>query len=141
MADTRNERGVVDPLTLFTVDPNAAAPPSHQLREAAIAAIADGRLVPGQKLPTVRALAMHLGLAVNTVAAAYKTLEAVQLIEGRGRAGTFIKLGDDPVMAEARRVAIDAATRLSELGVDDDRAVALFRDALASVHSSRSERP
>ena len=41
-------------------------------------------------LPTVRALAEDLELAPNTVAKAYRALEAEELVEGRGRQGTFV---------------------------------------------------
>jgi DNA-binding transcriptional regulator YhcF (GntR family) len=37
-------------------------------------AIADGMLRPGERLPSVRSLALKLGLATNTVARAYAAL-------------------------------------------------------------------
>lgn len=99
------------------IDPASPLPPYRQLHDAVVRAVADGRLVPGAKLPTIRALAGELGLAANTVASAYRALEEAGVVEGRGRAGTFVALGGDPVRAAARRAALDAARRLAELGI------------------------
>ena len=125
----------IDPqlLDVFHVDPTAAAPPYRQLHDAVVHGITSGRLLPGQRLPTTRALATHLGLAVNTVAGAYRALEDTGLVEGRGRAGTFMSLGEDPVRAAARRTAIDAATRLRELGLTADEARRVLAEAVDTV--------
>jgi DNA-binding transcriptional MocR family regulator len=52
--------------------------------------IADGRLDPGDRLVPVRALADALGVAANTVAAAYRILGERGLAVGEGRRGTFV---------------------------------------------------
>lgn len=117
-------------LAVFSCDSSAETPPYRQLHDSVVSALQQGRLRPGTRLPTVRALAAHLGLAANTVAAAYRALEQSGIIEGRGRSGTFVRLGDDPVEAEARRVALDAALRLRQLGVDRDRAIRYLTDAV-----------
>jgi GntR family transcriptional regulator/MocR family aminotransferase len=54
------------------------------------AAIADGRLPPGHRLPATRALATDLGLARNSVATAYERLVAEGYLEARVGAGTFV---------------------------------------------------
>ncbi len=113
----------------FTIDPDSSTPPFRQLHDGVVAAISDGTLVPGAKLPTVRALAGELGLATNTVASAYRSLEAAGVAQGRGRAGTFVRLGDDPIESGARRVALDAARRFRELGVDRARALEFLGEA------------
>ena len=51
--------------------------------------------------PTVRSLASELGLAVNTVARAYRELESASLLETRGRAGTFVGANGDAGKARA----------------------------------------
>ncbi|MBO1900888.1 GntR family transcriptional regulator [Leucobacter weissii] len=116
----------------FAVDRESAVPPSAQLRDAVLAGVGDGTLTPGQRLPTVRGLAARLGIAANTVAGAYRALERAGVIEGRGRAGTFVSLGDDPVAAEARRIALETAAALAELGVDRDEAIRLLTEAVAA---------
>lgn len=82
-----------------------------------IAAVRDGHLTPGERLPTVRELAGELGLAVNTVARAYRELEGAGIIETRGRHGTFVARLDptDSAMAAAAH-AYAEATRALGLG-------------------------
>lgn len=118
-----------NPLALFAIEADSATPPFRQIHDTVIAAIATGSLLPGQQLPTVRALAAQLGLAVNTVAGSYRSLEAAGIVEGRGRAGTFVCLGDDPIDAEARKIALDAVAALRRLNIAKDRAIRLFGDA------------
>lgn len=116
-------------LGMFVLDPDASTPPFRQLHDLVVAGIRDGRLLPGQRLPTTRALATHLGLAVNTVAGAYRSLEQASIVEGRGRAGTFVRLGTDPVESEAQRLALDAAVALRRLGIGRERALELLTSA------------
>jgi DNA-binding transcriptional MocR family regulator len=49
-----------------------------------------GRLLPGDRLPTHRELAAHLGVAVGTITRAYREAERQGLIYGDGRRGTFV---------------------------------------------------
>ena len=121
------------PVQNFRVDPSDHTPPYLQLRARVIEAIRSGQLVPGQKLPTVRALADTAGLAVNTVAHAYRSLDEDGFVEGRGRAGTFVTLsasGDE----QARRAALDFAERIARLDLNEDQVVLLVRDALRALN-------
>ncbi len=110
---------------MITVDPGGATPPFEQLKQQIADRVADGRLRPGEKLPTVRALAEQLGLAPNTVARAYRELEAAGVVDTRGRSGTFV--AGDEVSSEARAAAAAYADRARALGLSDDEAVALLR--------------
>ncbi len=74
----------------ITLDQSSPEPLSEQLSSAIAGRIRRGSLAPGRRLPTVRALAEDLELAPNTVAKAYRALEAEELVEGRGRQGTFV---------------------------------------------------
>jgi DNA-binding transcriptional MocR family regulator len=49
-----------------------------------------GELIEGARLPTVRELAEHLGTSPTTVGDAWQQLRRIGVIEGRGRAGTFV---------------------------------------------------
>ena len=64
----------------FKVDKESDVPPYSQLRHAIIAARSDGTLAAGERLTPMRTLATQTGLAVNTVAKAYKKLEAAAAI-------------------------------------------------------------
>ncbi|MCG5430820.1 GntR family transcriptional regulator [Mycobacterium sp. MYCO198283] len=96
------------------IDPDASNPPFDQLRTAIIDAVRDGRLPAGTRLPTVRELAAQAQVAVNTVARAYRELEAAGVVETRGRLGTFVAAADpaEHTMAEAARVFADTARAL-----------------------------
>lgn len=67
-----------------------SGPPVAQITAAVTEAINRGDSQSGDRLPPVRTLAEHLGVAVNTVAKAYKRLEEWNLVEGRGRGGTVV---------------------------------------------------
>src|SRR5215472_13024004 len=54
------------------------------------AAIADGRLGAGQRLPTVRELASQLAVSPATIAAAYRTLRERGLVSANTRLGTRV---------------------------------------------------
>lgn len=96
------------------VDPHAARPLFDQLRTQIIGGIRDGKLAPGTRLPTVRELAGQINLAVNTVARAYRELEAAGILETRGRFGTFVARLDpsDSAMATAANTYVTAAKAL-----------------------------
>ncbi|EUA37911.1 bacterial regulatory s, gntR family protein [Mycobacterium avium subsp. avium 2285 (R)] len=65
------------------VDMKAGKPLFDQLRTQVIEGVREGALPPGTRLPTVRELAGQLGVAVNTVARAYRELESAAIIETR----------------------------------------------------------
>ena len=122
---------------MLVVDPTSPEPPFAQLRQQIIDQVADGTLAPGDRLPTVRRLAGDLGIAPNTVARAYRELEADGVLEGRGRAGTFVQAAMSegkaaPVAASARAAAERYADTARSLGLDPAAALALVRQALGT---------
>ena len=75
----------------FRLDMKSGVPVYRQLIDQVLAAIAGATLNPGDRLPTVRQVAVDLAINPNTVVRAYKELE----IRGRARQpsraqGTFI---------------------------------------------------
>lgn len=113
----------------FSVDAASPTPPYEQVRAQVIAAIEDGSLVAGTRLPPVRTLASELDLAANTVARAYKELEEAGYVETRGRAGTIVR-GGDAASSRAAQAAEAYAETVRRLGVSVEDAVALVRAAL-----------
>src|SRR3954453_6028479 len=77
----------------IVVDTASALPPFEQLRAQIASQVADGSVPAGTRLATVRQMASDLGLAPNTVARAYRELEADGVIETRGRRGSFVRSG------------------------------------------------
>ena len=53
--------------------------------------VASGRLAPGEELPPIRVLAERLVVNPNTVARAYRELEAAGVVEKRRTAGTMFR--------------------------------------------------
>jgi|SRR5579859_8116367 len=72
------------------LDRTAAEPAYRQLYRRISAAVLDGTLAEGARLPSARALASQLGLARGTVEAAYGQLAGEGYIQGRGAAGTYV---------------------------------------------------
>jgi len=116
-------------LTLV-VDAQSAIPPYEQIRMQVIDAVRTGALVAGDKLPTVRRLADDLGLAPNTVARSYRALEQDEVIETRGRLGSFVAATGDATHKQVQLAAVVYADRAKSLGVDADEALAIVRAAL-----------
>jgi DNA-binding transcriptional regulator YhcF (GntR family) len=75
---------------LDRIDHTSAEPPFEQVRRQIATQVGSGQLPAGTRLPTVRALASEIGLAVNTVARVYRELEADGVVVTEGRRGTFV---------------------------------------------------
>jgi DNA-binding transcriptional regulator YhcF (GntR family) len=118
------------PADLITIDADAAQPPFEQVRSQLARQISDRTLAVGTRLPTVRALATDLGLAVNTVARAYRELEEAGMVETRGRAGTFVSALGERSRVALRQAAAEYAATAHALGIDPAEAVDAVRAAL-----------
>jgi len=80
-------------------DPNQSGQSLQtQLYQALSQRILDGRLQPGDRLPSSRLLAKDLGVARNTVLAVFDQLQAEGFIRHQPRSGTFVdpRLPDQP---------------------------------------------
>jgi DNA-binding transcriptional regulator YhcF (GntR family) len=112
----------------LSIDESSGTPPFEQVREGLRAQVASGELEPGFRLPPVRTLADSLGLAANTVARAYKELEALGVVETRGRAGTFV--AGSGVESSVRGAASTYVATVRRLGLSDADALDAVRRAL-----------
>ncbi len=74
----------------FSLDPKSGVPYYKQIILQVEMAIADGRLITGNQLPTVRSLAVDLQINPNTVARAYNELEIRGIVTTQQGTGTFI---------------------------------------------------
>ena len=77
-------------MAIVAVDPKDSTPIYAQLERGLRAAIASGRLNPGDQLPTVRQLAVDLRVNANTVARVYADLEKAGVLETRRGVGSFV---------------------------------------------------
>ena len=103
-----------------------------------------GKLAPGKILPSVRQLAEDLEINRNTVARAYKLLEAQGVILTAGRRGTFVRTNG---VAEATKAkSLDAQHGMRRLieklrsnGFSREEITAVFQQALKpAVHKGGS---
>jgi DNA-binding transcriptional regulator YhcF (GntR family) len=117
---------------VIVVDVNAAEPPYEQVRSQLAGLITSGHLLPGDRLPTVRALAADLGLAANTVARAFKELEATGLVQTRRRTGTMVATGQHTADTAVTALATKFAAAARTAGLADTQALDLVRTALRS---------
>ena len=77
------------PITI-QLDLKSGVPFYRQVIDQVKAAIATGTLGPGDRLPTVRQLAVDLSINPNTVSRAYTELELTGLVDTQMGSGTFV---------------------------------------------------
>jgi len=104
-------------------------------------AVVEGSLDVGQRLPTVREVAIGLGVTPRSVERAYRELERRGVVVTRPGAGSFISLTQPSEQERARhqeltRLSREAVARANELGftVDD------LLDAIADFRTSDETR-
>jgi len=103
------------------LDPKSEVPLYRQLYENVRAAILDGRLLAGLRMPPSRTLAKELAIGRNTVVSAYEQLIAEGYLDSRVGSGTRVAaIPPDTLIetgpSEEREVAPDPRRRLSERG-------------------------
>jgi DNA-binding transcriptional regulator YhcF (GntR family) len=118
---------------ILSVDPTRPLPVYEQVREQIRRMVAAGTLTPGTRLPTIRQLAIDLGLAKGTIERAYELLEGDAVIQRHGRNGTVVADVTPASQATTRAALADAAEQLvvtaRQLGADEDAAVDALRRA------------
>ncbi len=102
---------------------NSGVPIYVQLRDQIAAAIGRGDLKPGERLPTMREVAVALAIDLNTVQRAYAALKdegLLTLVQGRG---TFVASAPRPVrdrQAEVSAFAAKIAAQAQAQGISLD---------------------
>jgi DNA-binding transcriptional regulator YhcF (GntR family) len=123
----------MDPVQI-TIDASSAIPPYEQVRSRIAELARSGELPVGYRLPTVRGLATELGLAANTVARAYRELEADGVVETRGRHGTVIAAVGDAAHRLVAAAAAEYAERARRLGLSSEDALLAVSTALRAAY-------
>jgi GntR family transcriptional regulator len=119
------------------IDAGSPQPPGEQIQDQVRFAVAAGRLVPGDRLPSVRGLAAQALVNPNTVAKAYRELEREGTVETRPGDGVFVAGGATALCASlSSRVVGERVTRAVEealaAGLSASAVRALVTRALAS---------
>ena len=89
---------------MFSIDPTDPTPIYAQLERGIRAAIASGQIRSGDRLPTVRQLAVDLRVNANTVAKVYSELERAGVLATQRGVGTFVRDTVQELAAKASRV-------------------------------------
>lgn len=119
------------------VNDKSGVPVWIQIRNHIIFLIRSGQLCPGDTLPTVRELAVQLGVNYNTIHKVYRDLETDGLVSsGRGRRSTIAEVDVDMlgapnspveiIIGELRRVVL-------ETGMSKRDAMMRVEEALADI--------
>ncbi|MGY2080891.1 GntR family transcriptional regulator [Modestobacter sp. SYSU DS0657] len=120
----------------IAVDVGSPTPPYEQIRAQVAGYVHAGVLGPGDRLPTIRALAADLGVAAGTVARAYTELEEAGLVVSRRRVGTVVTGGraaPDPAEERVRTAAGALVREARAIGMDGETILAIVRAALSTV--------
>lgn len=95
-------------------------------------AIMTGQYEPGQKLPSVRELALEAKVNPNTVAKAMQELESKGFIETRRTAGKYVTLNAESQQAIRKKKGLALCTQflkeMEKLGYHKDQAITLLKE-------------
>ncbi len=120
---------------VIAVDDSSDIPIYQQLRNQIVLGISDGRLKPGEQLPTVRALAEEIGVNAMTVHRAYQVLKQEGYIATERRNGAKVRLefpGSETLSAEAEETLQRIISEAKIAGMQEEKFLeicrCLFRD-------------
>lgn len=119
----------------FRIDPSSRLPIYRQLTNQLREAVAQGRLVPEDRLPSVRELSRTLVVNPNTIAKAYTELEREGILNTRPGLGVFVARPKPELIKRARRERIlemldRLLTEAVHLGFSADEVLALAAERI-----------
>jgi GntR family transcriptional regulator len=105
----------------FKLDLKSGVPFHRQIVDQIRYGIASDRLMPGEQLPTVRELAVHLQINPNTVRKAYSELEILGILDTQQGTGTFVshrqvEIGEDEKQRMLRQICDELVARGNQYG-------------------------
>lgn len=116
-------------MALIRIDPDSPLPAIRQIVDALRVELVEGRLKPGDALPSVRRAAIDLGLHFNTVAEAYRQLAEEGWLELKHGRSARVAHRQQP--RATRHTVQSYRQRLREL-VSQMRAAGIPEDSIAS---------
>jgi GntR family transcriptional regulator len=113
---------------MFHLDPSDPTPIEAQLVRTVRSALGAGLLEPGERMPTVRQLAVELRVGANAVARAYEELERQGVLETKQGVGTVVRLSPSAIQHEELLAELSALEdtflrQASELGFSLDEVI------------------
>ena len=91
----------MEPELTIRFDPSSGVPAVRQITENLRVLLVEGKLAAGTSLPSVRRLAMELGVHFNTVAEAYRQLAAEGWLDLQHGRGALVVERSVPVMGSS----------------------------------------
>ncbi len=82
---------------LIQIENKSPVPIYSQITDQFKHLIATGKLLPGDRVPTIRELAVQLEINPNTVAKAYLEMQNLGILETKQGTGTFVKYFEDKI--------------------------------------------
>jgi hypothetical protein len=133
----RSDEGVVLEAIARRLAVGGAAPSAQGIAGAIGALVTDGGLGPGDRLPTVRALAGHLGVSPTTVSEAWRILARHGAIATDRRRGTTIRSTRVGAAGRYWQVPVEPGTLALDLstGTPDPALLPPLGPVLASLHA------
>lgn len=114
---------IAEPVINFSLDPANGVPIYRQIIQQIEYAILSERMKPGDKLPTIRSLAVELRTNPNTIAKAYGELEIRGILATQVGSGTYISdkkpdAGNSGLDRKIREVLSRFMQEMRDLGVN-----------------------
>jgi len=127
----------------ITIDRNLKAPVYEQVANQTRRLIASGVLRPGLVLPSVRQLAVDLGVNLNTIARAYRLLETEGFLVIRDRAGVAVAAPAAEIEHFARSKLLDqlrtSLARLRQAGMTTEELLTIMRREVLALDEALKE--
>ncbi|MDR2194458.1 MAG: GntR family transcriptional regulator [Treponema sp.] len=123
----------VEPNITFSLDTASGTPIYRQIIRQIEYAILSERLKTGDRLPTIRALAVELKINPNTIAKAYSELEILGILTTQVGSGTFISDKKPEARNDVRNRKIQEVLgrfmqELKNLGVEKNELLELIQE-------------
>jgi DNA-binding transcriptional regulator YhcF (GntR family) len=96
----------------MSVNTDSPRPPYMQVANKLQSDILDGRLKPGDKLPSIRDLAERFGVSAMTVQSALRVLRVMELITSQQGRGTYVRTDLKKVLKRLKDEAFDPTDQL-----------------------------
>lgn len=129
---------------MFKLNYKSGVPICDQIVNAFVRMKALGVLKSGEQLPSVRSLAVELGVNPNTIQKAYSMLEINGIIYSVKGKGSFIADGaaaDTAVISAAKKDFRAAVAAAAELGLGMEELLNMVREAFVSGGSEEGLEP
>lgn len=124
---------------MFKIDQRSSTPIYQQLIQDIKVAVLKNILQPGDKLPSVRDLALQLTINPNTIQKAYQELERQRVIETLRGKGTFVSSHYKPDQDEERMINLkenltNILVEARFLGLNHQKIIQLVQEILAELN-------